>query len=224
MAPPTAAMPHHAIFLDKDGTLLEDVPYNVDPHAMRFAPGARAALELLAGYPFRLIVVSNQGGVALGRFPAHALVAVERRLHRMFAACGATLHGFYWCPHDPRGSVAPYAQRCVCRKPAPGMLLRAAREQCIALRDSWLVGDILDDVEAGNRAGCRTVLLDNGNETEWRAGNHRTPHARAGDLYRAAQMIARACDGWRAARVTGATIGTTTAALPAAPSPTEVRS
>ncbi|HEY3597038.1 MAG TPA: HAD family hydrolase [Paraburkholderia sp.] len=181
--------PDRAVFLDKDGTVLDDVPYNVDPSEMRFAPGARAALELLAVYPYKLIVVSNQGGAARGRFAIDALDAVGQQLRAMFASCGATLDGFYWCPHDPRGHVAPYACACACRKPAPGMLLLAARERRIDLRASWLVGDILDDVEAGNRAGCRTILLDNGNETECRKGPRRSPTAYANDLHVAARLI-----------------------------------
>lgn len=183
------ASPQPAVFLDKDGTLLDDVPYNADPARMRFSRGAAEALALLARYPLRLFVISNQGGVALGRFPHAALERVDARLRAMFASCGATLAGVYWCPHDPRGHVAPFACRCDCRKPAPGMLLRAAREHGVDLRTSWMVGDILDDVEAGNRAGCRAILTDCGNETEWQAAPMRVPYAFVTDLRDAAQMI-----------------------------------
>ena len=182
-------MPRPAVFLDKDGTLLDDVPYNVDPTLMRFAPGAREALKLLGASPFALFVISNQSGVALGRFEYSALNAVELRLHRMFAECGATLSGVYWCPHHPHGSVERYAAVCGCRKPAPGLVLRAAREHRLDLGRSWFIGDILDDVEAGNRAGCRTVLLDNGHETEWLDGPQRVPTARAADLHAAALVV-----------------------------------
>jgi len=178
-----------AVFLDKDGTLLDDVPYNVDPDRMRFAPGAADALALLARHPLRLFVISNQGGVALGRFPYAALERVEARLHAMFASCGATLSGVYWCPHHPLGKVPPYTRRCDCRKPAPGLLLRAAREHDVDLASSWMVGDILDDVEAGNRAGCRTILADCGNETEWQTAPGRVPYALVTNLRDAAQMI-----------------------------------
>lgn len=178
-----------AVFLDKDGTLLHDEPYNVDPTRMRFAPGAAAALSLLAQAPLRLIVVSNQGGVALGRFPYSALEGMEAHLRRMFADCGATLHAAYWCPHDPRGNVAPYACACECRKPQPGMLLRAQREHHIDLAQSWMVGDILNDIEAGNRAGCRSILTDCGNETEWQSTPVRLPYAIVTNLHDAAQMI-----------------------------------
>lgn len=182
-------MTQAAVFVDKDGTLLEDVPYNVDPSLMRFAPGSREALQLLSVLPFPLFVISNQAGVALGRFQHSELQAVETQLHRMFGECGAKLTEVYWCPHHPQGQVPRYAVECGCRKPAPGMLLRAAREHQLDLSRCWFVGDILDDVEAGNRAGCRTILLDNGNETEWHEGAYRKPSALAADLCEAAHLI-----------------------------------
>lgn len=195
LVPPYSAAPlPPAVFLDKDGTLLDDVPYNVDPARMRFAPGAADALAILARYPLRLFVVSNQSGVALGRFPYAALERVEARLRAMFASCGATLSGFYCCPHHPSGQVPPYARECDCRKPAPGLLLRAARQHRIDLASSWMVGDILDDVEAGNRAGCRAILADCGNETEWQAAPARVPYAFVTNLRDAAQMIVETCE------------------------------
>jgi len=181
-----------AVFLDKDGTVLADVPYNADPARMAYAPGAREGLRLLGTLDVPLIVISNQPGVALGYFPPRALAGVDARLRSLFRAAGARLAGFYWCPHHPQGRLAAYAGPCACRKPQPGLLLRAAREHGIDLGRSWFIGDILDDVEAGNRAGCRTVLLDTGSETEWRAGPWRTPWARAADLLQAARQVAGA--------------------------------
>lgn len=178
-----------ALFLDKDGTLLEDVPYNADPARMRFADGVAQALARLASLELPLIVVSNQAGVALGRFEAARLEEVRARLAAMFDECGARLAAAYFCPHHPQGSVAAYACDCDCRKPRPGLLQRAAREHAIDLRRSWMVGDILDDVEAGKRAGCRSVLLCNGNETEWRAGVFRRPDHLVRDLAEAARLI-----------------------------------
>ncbi|PMS15290.1 HAD family hydrolase [Trinickia dabaoshanensis] len=184
-------MTNAAVLFDKDGTLLDDVPYNVDPALMRFAPRAREALALLHAHGFRLFVVSNQSGVALGRFPHEALGPMEARLRAMFESCGVPLQAAYWCPHHPNGTVAPYAYRCACRKPKPGMALRAADEHGIDLSKSWFVGDILDDVEAGTRAGCRTVLIDNGNETLWEPGPARVPTLREPDLWHAALAIVR---------------------------------
>lgn len=178
-----------AVLLDKDGTLLEDVPYNVDPASMRFAPGASDALRLFAAHDVALFVISNQAGVALGRFPPSALDRMQAHLREMFASCGAVLAGAYWCPHHPQGHIAPYAGDCACRKPAPGLLVRAAREHDLDLSASWFVGDILDDVEAGTRAGCRTVLIDNGHETEWRDGPLRRPTLRVHDMREAALAI-----------------------------------
>ncbi|CAP42727.1 D-glycero-alpha-D-manno-heptose-1,7-bisphosphate 7-phosphatase [Bordetella petrii] len=181
-----------AVFLDKDGTVLADEPYNVEPARMAYAAGARAGLRVLAASGAPLIVISNQPGVARGRFAPQALARVHTRLAAMFAAAGARLAGFYWCPHDPRGTVAAYSRVCACRKPQPGLLLQAAREHRVDLGRSWFIGDILDDVEAGNRAGCRTVLLDVGNETEWRSGPCRTPTVTMPDLEQAARHVARA--------------------------------
>lgn len=184
-----------AVFLDKDGTMIDDIPYNVDPSLMTLAPGAAEGLPLLHRLGYRLVVVSNQSGVARGYFAKSAIAAVEDRLRSMLAELGVPLAAFVYCPHHPEGAVAEYAIACDCRKPAPGMILRAARAHGIDPARSWLVGDILDDVEAGRRAGCRTILIDNGNETEWVLSPGREPHHRAADLAQAAQIIAEA-DGW----------------------------
>jgi histidinol-phosphate phosphatase family protein len=178
-----------AVFLDKDGTLIEDIPYNVDPQKIQLAPGAVEGLTALHENGYVLIVVSNQSGVAHGFFPERALRAVERSLRRQLAAVGVPLAGFYYCPHHPQGRVKDYTGTCRCRKPAPGMLRRAAADLGIDLAESWMIGDILDDIEAGRRAGCRTVLIDNGNETQWRRGRGRRPHYRASDLAEAARLI-----------------------------------
>lgn len=179
-----------AVFLDKDGTVLADVPYNVDPERMAYAPMALAGLSRLAQTDMSLVVISNQPGVARGLFAADALNAVGVKLAAMFHAAGAHLDGFYWCPHHPEGVVQAYSIVCDCRKPNPGLLLRAAHELDLDLAASWFIGDILDDVEAGNRAGCRSILLDVGNETEWRTGPDRVPYCRAPDLESAAQIVA----------------------------------
>lgn len=183
-----------AVFLDKDGTLVENVPHNVDPRQIRLSPGAGRALASLAGAGYRLVVVSNQPGVGLGRFSLADLDAVSLRLRELAAAHGADLAGIYYCPHAPRARELP---GCVCRKPRPGLLVRAARELSLDLWASWMVGDILDDVEAGRRAGCRTILVDNGNETEWRRSALREPTLTVADLATAAEAIIHADAGMR---------------------------
>lgn len=148
-----------AVFLDKDGTLIENIPYNVDPARIRLAPGAGAALRRLRAAGYRLFVVSNQSGVARGYFGVEALEGVERRLRELLRGEGVEIDGVRWCPHHPRGTVAAYTRACDCRKPAPGLILSLAAEHGIDLARSWMVGDTPADVEAGRRAGCRTVLL-----------------------------------------------------------------
>jgi D-glycero-D-manno-heptose 1,7-bisphosphate phosphatase len=183
-----------AIFLDKDGTLIDDVPYNVDPARMTLARGAAAGVRRLSQLGYRLLVVSNQPGVALGRFDAAALEAVGQRLALLLEEQGARLAGFYYCPHGPDDG-------CACRKPQPGMLLRAAADHRVDPAASWMIGDILDDVEAGRRAGCRTILIDNGNETVWRRGPLRWPTCTASNLDAAARLVEAAQGAWRAAPV-----------------------
>lgn len=179
-----------AIFLDKDGTLVDDLPYNVEPRRIRLVSGAGAALRLLARLDYRFFVVTNQSGIAHGCFGEDAMGPVADRLSDLLFRENLALDGFYYCPHHPLGTVGSYAMVCACRKPSPGMLLKAAHEHDINLRESWMIGDILHDVEAGNRAGCRTLLIDNGNETEWRLGPRRVPTRMAPDLYAAAVLIA----------------------------------
>jgi D,D-heptose 1,7-bisphosphate phosphatase len=152
--------------------------------------GAGAALRLLARLDYRLFVLSNQDGIAFGRFPESAMDAVCDRLQDLLFREQLQLEAFYYCPHHPDAIVADYASDCACRRPKPGLLLKAAQDHGIDLRASWMIGDVLHDVEAGNRAGCRTVLLDNGNETEWRLGPRRIPTRMAPDLYSAAVLIA----------------------------------
>ena len=190
-------MKKRAVFFDKDGTLVEDLPYNIEPRRITLCGGAGTAVRLLAQLDYRLFIVTNQDGIARGHFPEAAMEAVRDRVADLLFREQVQLEGFYFCPHHPEGSVAAFARPCGCRKPQPGMLLQAAREHDIDLASSWMVGDILHDVEAGSRAGCRTLLVDRGNETEWRLGPYRVPTRIVTDLVSAARIIA-AADGVRA--------------------------
>ena len=178
---------HRAVFLDKDGTLIEDKSYNVNPADMHLTFGAADGLRMMHDLGYRLIVISNQSGVARGYFTEAALEQVEWRLRELLAEIRIPLDGFYYCPHHPDGVIAEYAVTCDCRKPAPGMLFRAAHEHSIDLKISWVIGDILDDVQAGKRAGCRAILIDHENETA--DTPERTPHYRVDNLQQAAERI-----------------------------------
>lgn len=178
-----------AVFLDKDGTLIDDVPHNADPDKIRLSEGAGEALQRMHALGFLLIVVSNQPGIARGLIPEPAMAGVRRRIDELLSPYGVRLDGFHYCPHWPHGRLSRHAFACDCRKPRPGMLLAAADRHDIDLARSWMIGDILDDVEAGRNAGCRTMLIDNGNETEWLLGPKRRPHRLARDLRHAARIV-----------------------------------
>ena len=188
-----------AILLDKDGTLIDDVPFNVDPDRVRLSHGAAQALSRLRDAGYALAVVSNQSGVALGRFPADALDGVALRISELLSPAGVAIEGWHFCTHAPDAG-------CPCRKPRPGLLLQAARTHGLDLPRSWMVGDILDDIEAGHRAGCRgAVLIDNGNETVWKPGEARVPDHRAADLLSAAHWILSRRQGVQVSDAVGAT-------------------
>ena len=178
-----------AIFIDKDGTLIPDVAHNVNPELINLYPFAARGLRMLQERGYALFVVSNQSGVAHGIFEEQALQPVEERIDALLAREQVKLGGYYFCLHHPAGKVAPYASECNCRKPQPGLIRRAAAEHGIDLARSWMVGDILNDVESGRRAGCKTVLISTGNETEWTLSSLRLPHLITFNLYRAAEAI-----------------------------------
>lgn len=182
-------MSTRALFLDRDGTLVHVQHYPSRPEQLVLYEGIGEGLRLLQAAGFLVIVITNQGGIAHGYFGEPELTAMHEHLASELAALGIRVDGFYHCPHHPDGLVAELAVACECRKPQPGMLLRAAEEHGIDMGASWFVGDILDDVEAGRRAGCRTVLVDIGTESLPTAPV-RTPDAVARDTRHALALIA----------------------------------
>lgn len=157
-------MKRRAIFLDRDGTLVHPVHYPSYPEQLRLYDHIGSELYRLQLMDFLLVVVTNQSGIARGYFTEADLQKMHQHLIRELAASDVYLSGIYYCPHHIDGVIPELAIRCHCRKPEPGMLLRAAAELNLDLHRSWFVGDILDDIEAGNRTGCRTILVDLGTE------------------------------------------------------------
>lgn len=155
-----------AVFLDRDGTLIRNHHYGCSPENIELLDGVVEGLRRLKDGGFLAIVVTNQSGIARGYFTEDSLAAMHRRLNEILHDQGAGVAAFYYCPHHPEGTVPRYARECSCRKPRPGMVLRACAEFGIAPARSWIIGDILDDVEAGKLAGCRAILLDLGTEGE----------------------------------------------------------
>jgi len=152
-----------ALFLDRDGVLIEEVEYLARPEQVRLISGAAAAVRRANDAGLKVVVVSNQSGVARGRFPEAVLPEVHRVISaKLLEEAGAVIDAFYYCPHHPTEGLGSFRIDCECRKPKPGMLLAAANELIIDLSKSWMVGDRLTDLRAGAAAGCRTILVQTG--------------------------------------------------------------
>ncbi len=154
-------MKRKAVFLDRDGTIIEDVGYVSRPDQVRLLPGAAEAIRRLRRAGYLVVIVSNQSGVARGLLTEDDLETVHQRMIDLLAAEGATIDGTYYCPFidGKDAKVAAYRRKSLLRKPEAGMLLKAAEELDIDLARSWMIGDADRDMEAGRRAGCRSILL-----------------------------------------------------------------
>jgi D-glycero-D-manno-heptose 1,7-bisphosphate phosphatase len=151
-----------AVFLDRDGVVIEDTHYIHSIEKVRLIPGSAEAIAALnrAGWP--VAIVTNQAGVARGFFSIETLKKIHEHLAELLRGYGAKVDGVYFCPHHTAGELAEYRRDCDCRKPKPGMLLQAAGELGIDLTRSWMIGDRISDLEAGSAVGCRTVLVRTG--------------------------------------------------------------
>ena len=147
-----------AIFLDRDGTINVEKNYLIEPADLVLLPGVGEALRHGREAGYLLIVVTNQSGVARGYFTAAAVEELHNHLQKELLPFGVQIDAFYLCPHHPEHGDGP----CDCRKGEPGMLLQAAREYHIDLAASWMIGDKRSDVEAGSKAGCRSILVRTG--------------------------------------------------------------
>ncbi|MEK7994199.1 MAG: HAD family hydrolase, partial [Planctomycetota bacterium] len=154
------AMSNKAIFLDRDETLIEDPGYINNPEQVRLLDGVAEALIELKALGYKLIVATNQSAVARGIVTEKVLGEIHDRLRQLLSRKNAFLDGIYYCPYHPDGVVPKYRKESDCRKPNPGMLQQAAAEMDIDLSQSWCLGNSQRDVEAGRRAGCRTILID----------------------------------------------------------------
>ncbi len=152
-------MPNRAVFIDRDKTLMEDTGYVSDPQAVKLLPGVELAIKSLQQARYKIVVVTNQSGIARGMLTEDALEEIHAEMRRQLSEKGVHLDAIYYCPYHPEGTVEQYAKESDLRKPKPGMLLRAAAEMEIDLGDSWMIGDSARDVEAGQRAGCRTIRV-----------------------------------------------------------------
>jgi D,D-heptose 1,7-bisphosphate phosphatase len=182
-------MSNKAIFLDRDETLIEDPGYINSPDQVKLLDGAAEALTELAGMGYKLIVVSNQSAVARGIVSEEVLDEIHNRLKQLLAENGAYLDQIYYCPCHPDGVIAKYRKESDWRKPSPGMLLTAANEMDIDLSQSWIIGNSTCDVEAGLRAGCKTVLIEHPSHYKQSGPSDPNPDYRAVNMKEAVNII-----------------------------------
>ena len=183
---------HRAVFLDRDGTICEEVGYIDSIERLRLIPGSVAAIKVLNDWGFKVVMVTNQSGVARGFFPERLLEELHAKLSRKLREEGAYLDGIYYCPHHPSEGSAPYVQVCACRKPAPGLLLRAAQDLDLDLSASYMIGDHFSDVECAQGVGAQGILLLTGHGSKAIAQKEnwaRPPSFIASDLFEAVNWI-----------------------------------
>ena len=154
------------IFLDRDGTINEEVEYITSPDEVKLIPGAAEAIHRANVSGFKVIVITNQSAIARGLLTEEKLKTIHQRLSELLEGDGAHVDGIYYCPHHPDIGEPPYRTICDCRKPLPGMLRKAARDHDIDLSQSYVVGDRSIDLETGNAIGAYTILVRTG------YGNH----------------------------------------------------
>ena len=160
-----------AVFLDRDGTIADEVGYLNHLSRFRMFPFAAAAIRALNQRGLPVIVITNQSGVARGYFPESLVHAVHDRMTQELTAAGARLDAVYYCPHQGQDA-------CDCRKPKPGLLHRAAREHALDLRRSFVVGDRYSDVELAHSVGARAILVRTGygaGEVQWHSAKWPAP-------------------------------------------------
>ncbi len=151
-----------ALFLDRDGVIVEEVQHLSDPSQLSLIPGSADAISHVNRNGIPVIVVTNQAGVARGYYPHSRVEEIHDRLNSLLEPYGAHIDRYYYCPHHPTEGFSPYLANCECRKPRAGMLLRAATELSLDLSRSYIVGDKISDLEAGANAGCRPILVKTG--------------------------------------------------------------
>ena len=187
-------MKRRAVFIDRDGTISEEVGYLDHPSRFRLLPRAAEAIRLLNESDWLAIVVTNQAGVARGYFPEEMIHVVHDRMKEELESAGARLDAIYYCAHHPTIGEPPYRLDCDCRKPKPGMIHRALKDFDVDLSQSWVIGDRYVDVELARNAGARSALVmtgyGRGEWEQWRDSWQTEPELVAEDLLEAVLKIA----------------------------------
>lgn len=177
-------MANRAVFLDRDGTMAKDVHYCRRPEDFELLPNTAKAVRLLNQHGFRVIVITNQSGIARGYFTEQTLAKIHQKMKDELAKEGAFIDAIYYCPHHPD-------EGCDCRKPKPKMVLQATNDHDIELGRSFVVGDLQMDVELGKAVGCQTVLICQEPNSKQVKFEGDAPDYITTDLYQAARWILR---------------------------------
>lgn len=181
---------NRAVFLDRDGVITQDPPHyahRIDQ--LKLIPHSAEAIRILNKNSPKVIVVSNQSGVARGYYPKKDTHEFNRALEKELKKKDAYLDAFYFCPHHPNAKIKAYRTECDCRKPKPGMLLKASQDLNIDLIQSFMVGDRLTDIIAGQKAGCKTIHVLTGVGREQRSKHKLDANFVTTDLYEAVEKI-----------------------------------
>ena len=187
-------MTHAGIFLDRDGTINEEVDFLSSPENLHLLPRSAEAIHEFNALGFKVFIVTNQSGIARGRFTEKQLHDIHEALLSRLAEHNAHIDAIYYCPHHPDGSEPQFRTDCDCRKPQPGMILKAVREFSIDLPRSFVVGDRLIDIQMGNAVGVPAILVLTGyGKKELSLCQHHNAKIAyiAADLFEAAQFIKR---------------------------------
>lgn len=186
-------MTHRAVFLDRDGTINEEMGYINHIERFHLLPQSAQAIRLLNQYGWKVVVITNQSGVARGYFPESLIHQVHQKMKDHLREEGAYLDAIYYCPHHPDVGFPPYRQKCQCRKPATGLIEQAVKDLDLDLARSYVVGDRGMEIEFGHRVGAKTILVLTGyGKGEWQYCRNQwnvQPDYVAEDLFHAVQWI-----------------------------------
>ncbi len=182
-------MANVAVFLDRDDTIIEDPGYINDPAQIKLLGGVVESLRRLQKMGYKLVVVTNQSGVARGIISEEAIEQIHERLQNLLTRRRVHLEGIYYCPYHPEGVIAKYRRESDFRKPGSGMLLQAAEDMDIDLEHSWMIGNSYSDITAGANAGCKTILISSSAKLPARSRGETRPDKTAANIKEAVNII-----------------------------------
>ncbi len=180
-----------AVFLDRDGTIIHDPGYLSDLKNFRLYKNSAKALKLLKRAGYKLIVLTNQSGVARGYYGEDFVEKTHRHMDKELGILGASVDAYYYCPHHKESPIAKYKKDCECRKPKPGMVNAAAKKFKLSLKDSFVIGDKLSDVKLGINTGMKSILVltGKGRKEKKKITKESAPDMICSDIYSAAKRI-----------------------------------